>query len=158
VIADCGEDTLLRELNGSADLTGLAAATDGTYLCLRLEARERLSRQSRYRVRIHPLGEGDRGIVLRPVAVTFRSGRADVPGVRCRVRGRDLEAEVPLALLGWPRELLLGAETEAARMIVDRVCWRALRLQEPAASAELPIAIRLPEHTPRAVFPATLPR
>jgi len=130
VIVDCGEDTLLRELNGSVDLVGLAAAADERHLRLRLEARARLSRQARYRVRIHPLGEGADGLPRAPVALTFRAGRCDRPGVRCRVSGRTLDAEVPLGIIGRPRELLLGAETELARVTVDRVCWRALRLPD----------------------------
>jgi LmbE family N-acetylglucosaminyl deacetylase len=133
VIADCREDTLLRELNGSVDLVGLAAAVDAKSLRLRLEARARLSRQARYRVRIQPLRAGMAGALPAPIALTFRAGRCDRPGVQCRVLDRTLEAAVPLDLLGRPREILLGAETELARVIVDRVSWRALRLPEPAA-------------------------
>lgn len=132
VIADCGEDTLLRELNGSVDLIGLSAAVDGAHLRLRMEARAGLSRRARYRVRLHPLGADAGGRVPAPLVLTFRAGRCDRPDVRCRVRGDTLEAEVPLAALGPGREFLLGAETELARVIMDRVCWRALRLPERA--------------------------
>lgn len=130
VIADCAEDTLLRDLNGSADLVSLAAATDGRVLRLRLEARLPLSRRVRYRLRLHPLGcrDPDRG--GEPLTLTFRAGKCDRPEASCLRRGRFLDAEVPLVALGRPRELLLGADTELARVAVDRICWRAVRLPE----------------------------
>jgi LmbE family N-acetylglucosaminyl deacetylase len=130
VIADSAEDTLMRDLNGGADLASLAAASDDHRLYLRLSTRSQLSPRVHYRIHLHPLGRPDGADA--PVTLTFYRGRSDRDDVPCSYEGRDLEAEVPLALLGHPRELILGADTELARVVVDHVCWRDVRLPPPS--------------------------
>jgi LmbE family N-acetylglucosaminyl deacetylase len=127
VILDSAEDTLMRDLNGGADLVAMAAATDGQSLLVRLTTRARLSPRVRYRLRLHPLGHGP-DEVGEPITLTFQRGRCDRDDIRCDYRGKDLQAVVPLSALGYPRELILGADTELARVVVDHVCWRDLRL------------------------------
>jgi LmbE family N-acetylglucosaminyl deacetylase len=129
VILDSAEDTLMRDLNGGADLVAMAAATDGQRLFVRLTTRARLSPRVRYRVRIHPLG-GREGDVGEPVTLTFYKRRCDRGDVRFAYQGNDLDMALPLESLGDPRELILGADTELARVVVDHLCWRGVRLPQ----------------------------
>jgi LmbE family N-acetylglucosaminyl deacetylase len=131
VIADCARDTFIRDLSGSGDLQAVAALTDGRSLRLRLTARSAVSPRVRYRLRLQPLGPRDPNRVTAPLTVTFSRGKSDTPGVRCVSSGRRLEVVAPLALLGYPREILIGADTEFTRLVVDRVCWRTVRLPDP---------------------------
>lgn len=128
VIADCARDTLIRDLGGSGDLQAIGALTDGRTLRLRLLARTKLSPRVRYRLRLHPIGGQLGGPAGMPLTITFAGGRSDMPGVRCAYSGRRLEVSLPLALLGHPKEIMLGADTAFTRLVVDRVCWRAVRL------------------------------
>jgi LmbE family N-acetylglucosaminyl deacetylase len=128
VITDGAEDTLMRGLNGGADLTSVAAVTDGRALYVRLTTRSPLSPRVRYRVRLHPLGGHEGLATSEPVTLSFYRGRCERDDVQCAYRGRDLELELPLSALGHPRELILGADTELAHVVVDHVCWRDVQL------------------------------
>jgi LmbE family N-acetylglucosaminyl deacetylase len=132
-IADTTRDTLIRGLEGSGDFTAVEAGLSGSRLRLRVTTRRPLSPRLSYTVRLHPLGEG--AAAAEPLTVTFRRFRCDEPVATANGSGRDLEISVPLAALGNPTAVLVGADSRLGQVPIDRVSWRLVRLPHEQLTA-----------------------
>lgn len=118
-------DTLIRRLDGSSDLTAVTAVLVADTLRIRVTARMPLSPRLVYTVRLHPVG-GDEGAA--PLTIPFSHLRCQEPAVTGECAGTALQIRVPLALLGRPAAVLVGADTRLGRVPIDRAGWRLLRL------------------------------
>ncbi|MCL5676622.1 MAG: PIG-L family deacetylase [Firmicutes bacterium] len=161
LVSDPTADTVTRELEGSTDLRTLKAATDGTTLFLRLEARRPVSPRVLYTIRFRPMHEEP-----LPPAVTsgpgntvpLRTSRGSDMELRLRVgsppvftgvpanrsadvatavSGGALEVAVPLADLDYPRDLFISAESYLL-VTVDRLAWTLAPLPASAWRAPQP--------------------
>jgi LmbE family N-acetylglucosaminyl deacetylase len=129
-ITDSTRDTLLRGLEGSGDIVAVEAGLIGRRLRLRVITRRPLSPRLTYTVRLHPLGRGaDRA---EPLTVPFQRLRCQEPVALGDAGGSELEVSVPLAVLGNPSALMVGADSRFGRVPIDRVSWRLLRISPPA--------------------------
>jgi len=147
LITDPTADTLTRQLEGSADLTDLRVATDGETLFLRLEARRPVSSRVSYLIRFRTLAPGPPGararrgqveLTLRPsFAPRLTGGAGSAAHVRYAVADGGLEASLPLADLGGPRELFVSAESFLL-VGVDRLAWTLAPLPAAAWPAQGP--------------------
>jgi hypothetical protein len=79
-----------------------------------------------YTVRLHPLGLG--AARAAPLTIPFQRRRCQAPRVVGECGRNELEVSVPLALLGHPAAVLVGADSRLGRVPIDRVSWRLLRL------------------------------
>jgi LmbE family N-acetylglucosaminyl deacetylase len=126
-IYDPSADKLVRRIDGSADLQLVEAEQQGSDLEIRVRARKSLSRWVRYIVTLRALGRTPRqdgGLVL----ACTPGGASPDPRVRETCEGQDLHLTVPISLLGAPEWVMLGAETRASGLSVDRSAWKALEL------------------------------
>jgi LmbE family N-acetylglucosaminyl deacetylase len=130
-IADTTQDTLIRGIEGSADITTVAASVTRDRLRLRVTTRRPLSPRLTYTLRLHPLGHGAEQ--AQPLTIPFHRFRCAEPLVDGSCEGQDLEVSVPLAVLGNPSAILVGADSRLGRVPIDRVSWRLLRLPAPVA-------------------------
>jgi LmbE family N-acetylglucosaminyl deacetylase len=135
VIADSAKDTLLRDINGSGDVTAVYAVAGTERLHLRLVTRNPLSPRLTYRVRLRPVAGTNPEISCAPITLSFKKFRCSRPSVRFAYRRNSLEISIPLADLGYPRALFLGADTDAPGVTIDRIAWRILRIDRPAGKA-----------------------
>ncbi|MGE5591183.1 MAG: PIG-L deacetylase family protein [Bacillota bacterium] len=146
LVQDPTADTLTRQLEGSADLTTLRLATDGDRLFLRLETRRPVSPRVRYAIRLRTLApaqpgraadgararRGDLELTLRPTfAPVLTGGVGAEDDVQFAVDDGSLEASLPLANLGNPREIFVGAESFMV-VSVDRLAWTLAPLPQAA--------------------------
>jgi LmbE family N-acetylglucosaminyl deacetylase len=131
VIADSAKDTLLRDINGSGDVTAIYAVVGPERLHLRLVTRKPLSPRLTYRVRLRPVAGINPELSCAPIALAFKKFRCSRPGVSYAYRRNSLEISIPLADLGYPRALFLGADTDAPGVTIDRIAWRILRIDQP---------------------------
>ncbi len=127
-IADSTDDTLVRRLEGSGDLTGVQAGVSRDCLRLRVFARLPLSPRLTYTLRIHPLSRD--AAAGKPLSIPFHHLRCEDDRIEGHCSGSALEASIPLARLGHPPCVMVGADSRLGRMAIDRVCWRLLRLPE----------------------------
>lgn len=125
-IADTTQDTLIKGLEGAGDLTAVQARLASDRLRLRLETRLPLSPRLSYTVRLHPLGLGAER--AEPLTLPFRRLECQEPCVVGECSGTGLELSVPIALIGRPPAVMIGADSSFGRVAIDRVCWRLLRL------------------------------
>jgi LmbE family N-acetylglucosaminyl deacetylase len=132
-ISDSICDTLFRRVEGSGDLAGVEAGLTGDALQLRVSARLPLSPRLSYNVRLHPLGSDTE--TAAPLTIPFSHLRCREPAVDGNCSGAEMEIRVPLALLGHPAAVLVGADSRMGRVPIDRVAWRLLRLPEGSRSA-----------------------
>jgi hypothetical protein len=132
-ITDSTCDTLIRRLEGSGDLTQVEAGLAGDRLRLRVSARLPLSPRLTYYVRLHSLG-GD-SMSAAPLTIPFDHLRCQEPAVDGESAGTGMEISVPLALLGHPAAVLVGADSRLGRVPIDRVGWRLLRLPAKGSRA-----------------------
>jgi hypothetical protein len=135
-------DTLFRRVEGSGDLTEVEAGLAGDALQLRVSARLPLSPRLTYNVRLHPLGSDTD--TAAPLTIPFSHLRCQEPAVEGDCSGADMEIRVPIALLGHPAAVLVGADSRMGRVPIDRVGWRLLRLPEgrPSAPSSGPSLLR----------------
>jgi LmbE family N-acetylglucosaminyl deacetylase len=125
-INDSTCDTLIRRLEGSGDLTEVEAGLAGDRLRLRVSARLPLSPRVTYYIRLHPLGS-ETGSAA-PFTIPFDHLRCLEPSVDGACAGTGIELSIPLARLGHPAAVLVGADSRLGRVMIDRVGWRLLRL------------------------------
>lgn len=128
-------DTVMRRLQGRADIRALGAVRVGDQLLLRLELRRAPSGLVRYVLHVVAL-DGTAGRFT--VQLRAREGNArvrmedgaelDVPAARYAL---GWQVALPLALLGRPRRVFISAETRMARLQISSVGWTLLDL-EPA--------------------------
>lgn len=152
LIQDPTADTLTRQLEGSADLTSLRLATDGERLFLRLETRRPVSPRVRYVIRFRTLApaqpgraadgararRGDLELTLRPTFDPVLTGDAGAAAdVQFAVNDGGLEASLPLADLGSPHEVFVGAESFRV-VSVDRLAWTLAPLPQAAWHSQGP--------------------
>ena len=130
VIDDPTGDTLIREVEGAADVTSLSASVVDDRLVIRLRTRRPLSKWVSYRVMARPLGSVDASAAGLPVDVRCRAYQCDDGEVDFRYEGNDLRVSVPLSRLQGAPAVMLGAETRLGKVSVDRVAWRIIRLVE----------------------------
>lgn len=150
VIIDPRSDTLTRRLFGSADLSALRAATDGKTLFLRLETYHPVSTRTQYSIFLRPIDRDGAAQELPPPFPESRTpstGHAAELHVTIRAYGsavvhqantaaRDLplhtstaalQVDIPLAELGRPNMLFVGAESRLLGT-VDRLAWTLIQL------------------------------
>lgn len=128
--ADPTRDTLIRGIEGSADIAIVAARLSGDRLRIRVTTRRPLSPRLTYTVRLHPLGQGAER--AQPLVIPIRRLRCLEPLASGSFSGSDLEVSVPLSVLGDPSAILVGADSRLGRVPIDRVCWRLFRLSDPS--------------------------
>jgi LmbE family N-acetylglucosaminyl deacetylase len=132
---DTTRDTLIRDLEGSADIATVSTRLSGDRILVRVTTRRPLSPRLTYTLRLHPLGQGAEQ--AEPLTVPFRRFRCTEPLANGTCDGRDLEVSVPLAVLGDPSALLVGADSRLGRVPIDRACWRLIRLPAPVFGPRL---------------------
>lgn len=137
LITEPGGDTLIRRVQRSTDIIGVSAARDSRQLYFRLEMRGRLSRFITYCLHLRLFGgssgadeEGQRvDIFLRlPGRVTVRGDLAGDGKVAGRMKGKTVEAAVPLAGLGGAEKIFFGAETMLGFIHADQTAWQVISL------------------------------
>ncbi len=104
----------------------MEAGLSGNRLRLRVTTRRPLSPRVTYTVRLHPLGRG--AAHAAPLTIPFQRLRCQAPAVLGECGRTELEVSVPLAALGHPAAVLVGADSRRGRVPIDRVSWRLLRL------------------------------
>ncbi|HEX6971723.1 MAG TPA: PIG-L family deacetylase, partial [Limnochordia bacterium] len=134
-VADPVRDTLTRSVERSADIKGIGAAWDGENLYVRLDLQNRVAAEVGYHLTacaIFPGGRRRRVHVrlMPPDRVSLRVGWRFVPSheVAGRARADRWEVALPGSLLGYPKQLLLGAHTVYRLLTVDRTTWLWLDL------------------------------
>ncbi len=128
-LRDAARDTLIRRIDGAADLKALDACSDGDRLYLRLSARSALSGRMQYRVHLHSVGEP--GSASAPVTVRLGSETGEVTGLRSQKRDGDWWLSVPRRAFGGSTRVLVSAEARLGRVVLDRISWRVLVLPPP---------------------------
>jgi LmbE family N-acetylglucosaminyl deacetylase len=124
--ADSTRDTLMRDIEGSADIASVAVRLAGERLRIRVTTRRPLSPRLTYTLRLHPLGRGVEQ--TEPLSIPIYRLRCGEPLAEGHCSGRELEVSVPLAALGEPSSILVGVDSRLGRVPIDRVSWRLLRL------------------------------
>lgn len=127
-IYDPPADKLVRRMNGPADLVLVEAERQEADLQIHLRTRAPLSRWVRYMVTLRGLSTRsgrERGFLLSCIP----KRKAPPPATRLETDGRDLTLTVPLRALGGPDAVVVGAETRASGLTIDRSAWKALELQ-----------------------------
>ncbi len=132
-IADTTNDTLLRGLEGSGDITAVEAGLTPKRLWLRVITRRRMSPRIVYTLRVHPLGRG--AARAEPLNVPFVRLRCAEPLVTTEAGGNEWVMSVPLAGLGDPVAVMVGADTRVSGVPIDRVGWRLMRLPRKERAA-----------------------
>jgi LmbE family N-acetylglucosaminyl deacetylase len=128
VIADSSRDSLMRNLDGRSDLTAIYAAAGPERLHLRLVTRRPPSPRVAYHLRLRAVGCADETRSAIPFTLVFSHYTCSRRGVSFAYRRNGLELSLPLAALGSPQVLFLGADTSAQGVAMDRIAWRMLRL------------------------------
>ena len=133
LVGDPLADTVLRRLQGRADIRGLSARHDRRFLYLRLDLRAAPSRLVRYVLYAGSLDDPQRRLVITLLAGRDVAWVEDpIVGVRYTVRAlrtpRGWAVKIPLAWLGRPESVLISAETRIGRLQVDHIAWAQLQL------------------------------
>ncbi len=151
VITDPRSDTLTRRVFSSADLRALRTATDGETLFVRLETHRPVSSRTQYTIFLRPIDSSapDQALspprsaadppvatgrsvamhlIIRPhdSAVIHQAGTA-TRSFPLHTSTTALQVGIPLADLGHPTMLFVGAESRLLGT-VDRLAWTLIQL------------------------------
>jgi LmbE family N-acetylglucosaminyl deacetylase len=112
VITDPSDDGMPTHSRPNADLTGVYAARDSKRLYFRISVRGKISRDTIYELRVHPLG-GEECTTVIP----FRPGQQGPESWKVAFGRRDIEASCPLDT--WkekPLFIVVGTRTRWYRL------------------------------------------
>jgi hypothetical protein len=136
VITDPQADTVAREVERGADLTGVWAARSGgmLYLATPLASKPRPPVAIHFYARTLRSGAGWSDLISVAVqpdgthTVDAWPGAAGKAQVQSAVSGTWVRVALPLDVLGAPESVMLNVESRVEDVLVDRTAWRPLSL------------------------------
>jgi LmbE family N-acetylglucosaminyl deacetylase len=126
IFPDLTSDRWGRARNPGVDFTTLVVGATEARVSLRVRLRGAVVPWAEYVVRWKPVDGAIAGLGTREYRLS--GYRCSPAGTRFRIRGSEMEIEVPLAELGGSTRLMIGAEAWSGPVLLDRTPWRLAKL------------------------------
>jgi LmbE family N-acetylglucosaminyl deacetylase len=139
LVKDAVNDSVLRELEPEADLTGVGVARAGGKFALELETRGKISQHVNYSIRVRLFrsdGVKRLDLIVRNShlsAIKPAENSMELPaGSTLKVQGNRLWVVMPSTVLDGVTDLLLSADTRVGPklILVDKTAWRLIKVEK----------------------------